>query len=120
MTKIDPHGAALNLLHEERDALEYSLKTLKPQIRKLNQLRQANNVEAREVAEFLFGGTMGELTKDSNELRRRLNGIEATRKLLKYDRALQQESAWEDEQHELEMAKAKAVPYVPVLECGCW
>jgi hypothetical protein len=115
MKKIDPHGEALDLLHDERDLLEAGLTVLKPRIRKLNQLRQADNVAALEVSEHLFGGTMGELTKLSNDLRRRLNNVEATRKLLKEDRADQQQDAWDEEQYRL--AAADAVPYLP---CGCW
>lgn len=116
MTKtIDPHGEALDLLHDERDLLEAGLKVLKPRIRKLNQLRQEGNVEALQVSEYLFGGTMSGLTKLSNDLKRRLNNVEATRKLLKADRAEQQQDAWDEEQHRIEAAERK-----PFLACGCW
>jgi prefoldin subunit 5 len=118
MTKtIDTHGAALDALLDQRNALEYALQTIKPQIRKLNQLRQKGDVLGLAAATFLFGGNMSELTKDSNELRRRLNSVEETRKLLKRDRALQHETVWEDEQHRLEMEKIKSNL---VLPCGCW
>jgi hypothetical protein len=119
MKKIDPHGTALDLLHDERDYLESGLRVLKPQIKRLNQIRQTGSTEYLETAEFLFGGTMGELTKLSNELRRRLNSVEETRKLLKHDRALKQEGAWEDEQYRLEGEKLLA-DKEPYLECGCW
>lgn len=119
MTKtIDPHGEALDLLHDERDALEDALKTIKPRIRKLNQLRQSTDpkdVIGSAAATWLFGGNMSELTKDSNELRRRLKNVEATRKLLKEDRAMQQQDAWDDEQYRI--AAATREPYLP---CGCW
>lgn len=118
MTKtIDPHGEALDLLHDERDLLEAALVAIKPRIRKLNQLRQSGDTLALVAATWLFGGNMSELTKDKNDLCRRLNSIEETRRLLKEDRANQQEDAWEDEQHRLEMEKNKLQTFMP---CGCW
>jgi len=117
MKKIDPHGEALDMLHEERDLLESALRDVKPKIRKLNQLRQANNVAALEVTEHLFGGNMSGLTKFSNDLRRRLNSVEATRKLLKEDRADQQQDAWDEEQYRIRAATESHGPYRP---CDCW
>ena len=118
MKKIDPHGAALDMLHDERDALELALVKIKPRIRKLNQLRQSGDALGFATASWLFGGNMSELTKDKNELCRRLNSVEATRKLLKEDRADQQEDAWYEEQARI--AAEKNMPNKPVLPCGCW
>jgi len=119
MKKIDPHGEAMDLLHDERDLLEAALRTIKPRIRRLNQLRQAGDTIGLVTATWLFGGNMSELTKDSNDLRRRLNSIEETRKLLKADRAVQLEDAWENEQYRLEGEKLLG-DKEPFLPCGCW
>jgi hypothetical protein len=110
---IDAHGEALDLLLEERHLLEDALTDIKSQIRKLNQLRQSGDALGLVAATWLFGGNMSELTKDSNELRRRLNNVEETRKLLKADRAQQQQDAWDEEQYRIEASK-------PSLSCGCW
>jgi prefoldin subunit 5 len=111
---IDAHGEAMDLLHDERDELELALRDIKPKIRKLNQLRQSNDALGLAAATWLFGGNMSELTKDSNELRRRLNNVEETRKLLKADRAQQQQDAWDEEQYILEVTSKTYLP------CGCW
>lgn len=117
MKMIDAHGEALDLLHDERDLLEAGLKVLKPRIRKLNQLYQSNDILGIASATWLFGGNMSELTKDSNDLRRRLKNVEETRRLLKADRADQQQDAWDEEQYRIEASQTDTKTFLP---CGCW
>lgn len=117
MKTIDPHGEALDILHEERDALESALKAIKPRIRRLNSLYQSNDILGLAAGVWLFGGNISELTKDSNDLRRRLKNVEETRRLLKADRADQQQDAWDDEQYRIEAAQDDTKTFLP---CGCW
>lgn len=114
---IDAHGEALDLLREERDQLEDALSYIKPRINNLMRYFQAGDMESYKLASSFWGGDISKLTKHRNDLQRRFNNVEETRRLLKRDRAHQQETAWEDEQHRLEMEKIAAKTF---LQCGCW
>jgi hypothetical protein len=105
MKTIDPHGTALDLLHDERDVLEEALRDVTPKINNLMRMYTAKNMTAYVLACALWGGDISKLAKLRNELRRRLNSVEETRKLLKEDRANQLEDAWENEQYRLEGEK---------------
>lgn len=119
MKTIDPHGEALDLLDEERDLLEDALSDIKPRIQHLNRLRTAGSFGLYDMYAAAYRGDISSMTKFQNELRRRLHNVEATRSLLKMDRAEQQQDAWDEAQYILDSARAEANGK-PFLPCGCW
>lgn len=118
MTKtIDPHGEALDLLDEERYLLEDALTNIKPRIRQLNRFRTAGDFGNYEIYSTVYGGNISVLTKFQNNLRERLHSVDATRKLLKEDRADQLQDAWDEAQYILAATENESKPFLP---CGCW
>lgn len=117
MTTIDPHGEALDLLDEERDLLEDALTDIKPRIQQLNRLRTAGSFGLYDMYAAAYNGDISTLSKLQNELRHRLHSVEATRKLLKIDRAEQQQDAWDEAQYIPAVTENESKPFLP---CGCW
>lgn len=117
MKMIDAHGEALDLLDEERDLLEESLRDIKPKINRLMRFQTAGEMFDYNLRVALWGGDISKLTKFRNDLRRRLKNVEETRRLLKADRADQQQDAWDDEQYRIEASQADTKTFLP---CGCW
>lgn len=118
MTKIDPHGEALDLLHDERDALESALRDVKPKINALQACYQSGDKIGHDLRVVLWNGNISRLTKHRNDLQRRLKNVEETRKLLKEDRAMQLQDEWDHEQWVKEVTEGKIKK--PVMQCGCW
>lgn len=115
--KLDPHGKALDLLLEERDDLEDALRDVKPKINELQRLYQTGDMPGHNLRVALWGGNISQLTKIRNDLQQQFSSVEATRRLLKEDRADQLQDAWDHEQWVKAVTEAEPKPFLP---CGCW